>query len=487
MSRGSADFATTRNESIASREGQSVALTPTATQSQQLAKFALDLSWDDVPANVIELAKGHFLDTLGIALASSPTDFGSAVLQAAMMLGRGEEATTIGAGAKLPAASAALVNGTLAHGLDFDDTHIAAIYHASAPAFATALAAGEAVHADGRSVLLAYIVALEIGCRLASGGAGGFHDRGFHPTSQCGTFAAAAAAARLSGDSPSALVNALGLCGSQASGILELRESWLKRLHPGWAAHAGLIAAALGRSGFRGPATVFEGPHGFYATHIARVPTGEEAPAYGLNEHWMTLGIALKPYPCCHFIHAFIDAALVLRDQVRVDEIERIDCPLTHRLQPLVGEPRERRIKPPTIYDALFSVPYVVALALLKGRVDLASFYDDPLDDPEVLTLAARIFCPDDPDSDYPLHFPGEVRIKLKNGREIRRREQTSRGTPERRLTASEIETKFYANATRAVSKEQATRVASLVWDIEKLTDIRNLVAACVVGQGDKP
>ncbi len=449
------------------------------TESEAFARFALGLSWEQVPPDVIALAKGHLLDTLGIALASSGTDFGAAVVKAASTLGRSDEATVLGVGVRLPAASAALVNGTLAHGLDYDDTHVAAIYHASAPALAAALAAGEAAGASGQGVLLGYIAALEIGCRLAGAGAGMFHDRGFHPTSQCGTFAAAAAAARLAGDDVTALVNALGLCGSMASGILELRESWLKRLHPGWAAHAGIVAAALGRHGFRGPATVFEGPHGFYAAHIGRVPVGDQAPSHQLGQRWATLGIALKPYPCCHFVHAFVDAALVLREQIPLADIERIDCPLTDRLQPLVGEPRERRIRPPTIYDALFSVPYVVAMALVKGRVDVAGFYDEKLDDPAILALAARTFCPDDPESDYPTHFPGEVRITLKDGRVIRRREPTSRGTPERRLTQAEIEAKFYANATRAISEAQAASIAQIVWRLDTIGNVRELISAC--------
>lgn len=454
--------------------------------SERLAAFALGVRYGAIPPEVVALAKGHFLDVAGIALASSRFDFGAAVLAGTQALGAGTGANALGSGQPLAPAAAALVNGTLAHGLDYDDTHVAAIYHASAPAFAAALAAGQASGANGRDVLVAYIVALEIGCRLAASAAGAFHDRGFHPTSQCGTFAAAAAAARLHGDSEPTLVNALGLCGSMASGILELRESWLKRLHPGWAAHAGIVGASLARGGFRGPRTVFEGPLGFYASHIQRVPSGADDPAHDIGRRWATLGIALKPYPCCHFIHAFVDAALVLRGQLEVDDIERIDCPLTDRLQPQVGQPRERRIRPPTIYDALFSVPYVVALALVQGRIDLASFYDQPLDDPKVLALAERTFCPDDPDSDYPAHFPGEVRITLRDGRVLHRREAASRGTPERRLTAGEIEDKFYANATRAVSRSQAQRVASLIWDLERLDRIDALVAACVADSGGR-
>lgn len=450
------------------------------TVAERLAAFALDLRWEAVPDDVRALAKGHWLDALGIALASSRADFGAAVHGAAAALGAGAEATAIGFGTRLPAPSAALVNGTLAHGLDFDDTHIEAVYHASAPALAAALAAGEAAGADGREALTAFVVGLELGCRLAAAAPGAFHDRGFHPTALCGTFAAAAVAARLAGDRQPALVSALGLCGSQAAGILELRESWLKRLHPGWAAHAGLVAAALGRHGFRGPATVFEGPHGFFASHLGRVPEGARSPALELGTRWDSRGIALKPYPCCHFVHAFIDAALALRPEVRLDDIERIECPLTDRLQALVAEPRERRIAPPTVYDALFSVPYAVALALVRGRVDLAAFYDEPIDDPAVLAVAARVVCPDDPASDYPRHYPGEVRITLRDGRRIARREATSRGTPERRLTPAEIEAKFLQNATRALPEPEAKRIVDMVWELERLPAIGALVRECV-------
>ncbi|MGB3391545.1 MAG: MmgE/PrpD family protein [Pseudaminobacter sp.] len=450
----------------------------TKTIAQTLAQFATDLRYEDIPEELIALAKGHFLDTLGLALASSGTDFAAAALKAATELGHADEATALGSGRRLPAASAALVNGTLAHGLDFDDTHIGAIYHASAPAFAATLTVGESLDASGKDLLVSFIVALEIGCRLAMSGAGAFHDRGFHPTSQCGTFAAAAAACKLRGSSCDSTVSALGLCGSMASGILELRESWLKRLHPGWAAHAGIVAAALGSAGFRGPATVFEGPHGFYASHLGTIPTGANSPIAGLGESWTSMGLALKPYPICHFVHSFVDAALVIRGQFDIAEVERIDCPLTPRLQPIVGEPRELRIRPPTVYDALFSVPYAVALAFVKGRVDLAALYDEPLHDPELLDLAARTFCPDDPDSDYPAHFPGEVRVFLKDGRVISRREACSRGTPERRLAPLEIEEKFHRNAQRVLAPSRVSELAEMVWKIEQV-DVRGLVAAC--------
>lgn len=454
------------------------------TQSELLAAFAVEVQIDSVPAEVLALAKGHFLDVLGIAIASSGFDFGFSILAGARELGEGGPARALGSGISLPVASAAMVNGTLGHGLDFDDTHISAVYHASAPAFATALAVAEDKGKSGQEVLMAYIVALEIGCRLAAGAKGEFHDRGFHPTGTAGTFAAAAAAARLAGDSHANLVSALGLCGSQAAGILELRESWLKRLHPGWAAHAGIAAAALARHGFRGPATVLDGPQGFYAAHVGRIPSGEEAPAYRLGETWHTLGLALKPYPCCHFVHAFIDAALALRGGISLDQVERIDAPLTLRLHGIVAEPRERRVRPPTVYDALFSVPYAVGLALVHGRVDLATFYDEPLDNPAVLRIAALTSCGEDPISDYPAHFPGELRITLKSGTVLTRREATSLGTPERRLSKAHIQDKFIRNATRVLPEPQAQLIADVVWQIEQLEDVRELVSMCIARKG---
>lgn len=451
----------------------------TPTDSEQIAAFALQLDLDAIPTDVQILAKEHLLDVIGIALASSRFEFGRVAIEGARALGKGDEATVLGTGLRLPATSAALANGILAHSLDFDDTHIGAIYHASAPAMAAALAAGEAVEASGREVLTAFIIALEIGCRLGTGAAGKLHVRGFHPTALCGTFAAATAAGRLNKIEYPALVSALGLCGSMAAGILEIGQSWLKRLHPGWAAHGGLSAVALGRVGFLGPNTVFEGSHGFYASHVQSVPRGDQSPAHGLGESWQTLGIALKPYPCCHFIHGFVDAALELRDQFDLDEIERIECPLTAMLHPMVGAPRERCIEPPTIYAALFSVHYAVALALTKGRVDLVAFYDEPISDPKVLEVAAKVHCVEDPNSDFPKRFPGEVIVTLKDGRVFGCRKPTSLGTPGAPLSRAEIEAKFFANATRAISREAAEQIVDVVLNLEKAESLGKLMALC--------
>ena len=445
------------------------------TLSAQLADFTLALTLGDVPAILVRKAKGHMLDALGIALASSGFEFAGPILAGTQLMGSGTGAHALASGAALPPAGAALVNGTLIHGLDFDDTHIGAIYHATAPSLAASLAAGEAAGVTGREFLTGFLAGLEIGCRLARAAKGGFHDRGFHPTALCGAFAAVFASGRLMGADHVALISATGLCGSMAAGLLELKGSWLKRMHPGWAAHSGVAATGLAMSGFIGPATMLEGGHGFYHAHLNTIPAGDASPAYGLGETSLIEGIGLKPYPCCHFIHGFVDCALELRSGLDLSQIERIDLPLSPRLHHLVSGPA----RPADAYSAMFSVPYVVALALVTGVVDLAAFHDKGVHDPQVLALADRTACSNDPLSDFPAHFPGEVRIILKNGEMVSHRVATSFGTPERPMNEADIVAKFMANATRVVPSDKAEAIVRAVWDIEQLGHVSELLRLC--------
>ena len=458
----------------------------TTTLSRTLAEWVAQVTIDDIPESVLATAKEHALDALGIAIASSGMDFGEAMHRASVKLGGGTECGALGFGTRLPAPSAALLNGTLIHGLDFDDTHIGAIYHATAPALAAALAAGEAAGSDGATVLLALVVGLEIGCRLAQAGTGRFSQRGFHPTGILGAFAATCVTAKIRGLSAGQLTDALGLCGSQAAGILELKGSWLKRMHPGWAAHCGIVAATLGEAGYQGPATVFEGPGGLYRSHIEATPDAEQLALHTLGERWATSEIALKPYPCCHFIHAFADASMALLDELGADTLPAeavvsIECPTSPMIIPMVAEPIAEKIAPSTIYEGLFSIPYVVARALTTRRVDLDSFYSEPLDDPAVLAMAAKVTCPPDPYSDFPAHFPGEVRITLTGGREVIRRLPASHGSIEDPMSAEEVREKFLANATRRIAAGQADRVAAIVQELQTLPEIGQLIEACTV------
>jgi len=450
-----------------------------ATLSEELAKFMMELQFEQVPQEVIEKCKLHMIDIIGISLASSQFDFGRAVFGAVKKLGRGANCTAMGFSEKLPTASAALLNGSLAHSLDYDDTHIAAIVHCGASVIPTALAVGEEVKADGKTVLTAMVGGFEIVTRLGLAAQGKFHDRGFHPTSICGTISSSLIAGRLYGSSFEDLTSGVGISGTMASGLLEIEESWLKRLHPGWASHAGISAALLARNGFKGPKTILEGKSGLYASHLYGDSFDLGALTKGLGKEWETLNIGFKPYPCCHLAHAFIDCAKILRERHNfdVEEIDKIHCLVSPRIIPILCEPRAMKYKPPSTYAAMFSGPFVVAAMLIHGQVDVDTFNENEIRNPKILALADKVFWKEDPESDYPKHFPGYVKIILKDGRSFDWRERVNRGGPENPMSKNEIKEKFFTNACKAIFKEEADQIIGAVEKFERLPRITSLMS----------
>jgi len=346
------------------------------TLAARLAAFAVALRYDDLPPAVLASVRLRVLDILGIALAASTQEFAPSVLAPLEAWGGRGDCTVVGAKVTAPAPLAALVNGTLAHGLDFDDTHAGSITHASAVVLPAALAVGEAQGADGRAVLTAAVAGYETITRLGMAAPGAFHARGWHATAVCGPFAAALVAGRLTGLDAGRLTAALGLAGSVASGVQEFLEdgSWSKRLHAGWAGHGGVVAAELARNGFTGPATILEGRFGLYRTFLGVDP--DVRPFETLGREWETLRVGFKPYPCCHYLHAFLDCALALRREPGFDvaQIEAVECLVPAGEVPIVCEPRAAKLRPRTTYDAQFSLPFTVAAALSDGQVGLDTF-----------------------------------------------------------------------------------------------------------------
>jgi 2-methylcitrate dehydratase PrpD len=256
----------------------------------------------------------------------------------------------------------------------------------------TVLALGEAGAHSGRALVTAAVAGYEAITRLGMAAPGAFHARGWHATAVCGTFGAALAAGRLEGLDERRLTAALGIAGSFASEVIEHLEdgSWVKRVHPGWAAHSGIVAAGLARGGFTGPATILEGRFGFYRTFLRSGP--ERAPFDTLGKEWETLRVGFKPYPCCHYNHAYLDCALALRREHRIesDAIERIECRVPASEVPIVCEPREVKVRPRTPYDAQFSLAYSVAAAPVDGRVGLDTYTSERIVDERVLALATK-------------------------------------------------------------------------------------------------
>lgn len=451
--------------------------------ARRYARFVRGLGLPDVPAPVVAKATLLILDTLGSCLASSREDFGRAVLQAAERLGGHAESTLIGTKARAGAASAVLANATLAHGLDFDDTREDAIVHTGCVAVTTALAVGEAAGASGRAALEATIAGVEVMCRVGLAVPGRFHARHYHPTSLTGSFAAAAVAGKLYNLTEDQLVHAFGICGSQAAGIIEYLAdgSWTKRLHPGWAAHAGVAAVLLARAGFTGPETVFEGAHGFYQAFAGAYPEpAVEALLAALGHTWELEELTFKPYPCGSIAQPYMDCALRLRERhhLRPQQIAGIICRTAEGPVPRLWEPLAGKHRPANGYAAKFSLPYLLAVMLVKGRASLAEFTDEAARNQAVLEVAGKVGYELDPTIDYPRQFIGHVAIRLHDGRLLEERQDHPRGGPEFPMTREEVETKFRGNASLAVPEAQADRITGIVGDIARQSDLSALMSA---------
>jgi 2-methylcitrate dehydratase PrpD len=453
--------------------------------ARRYARFVLGLTAGDIPAPVTAKAAVLVLDTLGSCLASSREDFGRAVLDSAERLGGPPESTLIGTKAKAGAASAALANATLAHGLDFDDTREGAIVHTGCVAVTTALAVGEAVGASGRAVLEATIAGVEVMCRVGLAVPGRFHARHFHPTSLTGSFAAAAVAGRLYRLTEDQLVHAFGICGSQAGGIIEYLAdgSWTKRLHPGWAAHAGVAAVILARAGFTGPETVFEGAHGFYQAFAGGSEEATVDSLLGtLGREWELEQLTLKPYPCGSIAQPYMDCALRLRDkhQIRPADIAAVTCRTAEGPVPRLWEPLAAKHRPANGYAAKFSLPYLLAAMFVKGRASLAEFTDEAVRDEAVLEVAGKVGYEIDATIDYPRQFIGQVAVRLRDGRRLEESQDHPRGGPDAPMSRAEVEAKFRGNASLAVPDAQADRVIDLVGDLTSQLDVHALMRSLV-------
>ncbi|MFQ5666655.1 MAG: MmgE/PrpD family protein, partial [Candidatus Binatia bacterium] len=399
-------------------------------------------------------------------------------------MGGAPACTTIGFPGRLPGEWAALVNGTLAHGLDYDDTHAESVLHVSASVGPAALAACEAAGASGRALLLALALGMEANVRIGLVARGGFHDRGFHPTGICGTFASALLAGKVAGLPRAQLADALGLAGSQAAGSLEFLTdgTWAKRIHAGWAAHSGLVAARLAAAGFTGPRGTLDGRFGLYHSHLGAAGWDPAVLTADLGQRWHLLDIGLKPYPCCHYNHAFIDCAATLRARQPIPPaaIDEVECFIAAREVPIVCEPESNKRRPQTDYDAKFSLPYAVASMLLRGHVNIEDFTGAAIHDPAVLALAARVVYRDDPESDFPRRFPGRLRVRLRDGRVLEHRERINRGSAERPLSEHEVREKFRSNASRVLDPRGVEAVAATVAGLEDRADLVTLATGLV-------
>jgi 2-methylcitrate dehydratase PrpD len=445
---------------------------PQASLAEQLADRIVTLRADTLPPAVRAKCEDLLIDVVGLCVTARNEDYVQSVLAA---LDDDGSCTAIGHARGLSSAGAALVNGTAAHGEDFDDTFEGGPVHAGAVIVPAVLAACERHRPDGAAALLGIAVGSEIMCRLSTVVPKAVHKAGFHPTAIFGVMGAAAGVGAALGLNAKQIADALGIAGSMASGIIEyLAEgTWTKRMHPGWAAQSGIRAALLARAGFLGPRTVFEGVHGLFHG-FAHTTKGDYGQLDGFGDAWVIETLAFKPYPCGTMAHPYIDCAKRLAARgVKPADVKELVCEVGEGTVHRLWEPLAAKQRPPNGYAAKFATPFLLATGFVHGGVGLDAFTEKAVHDGDVLALAAKVRYVIDPDNPYPNNFTGHIRAVLNDGTVIEERQPHFRGGAHEPLTRADLEEKFALNARHGG------------WDAQRSAAVLELLAGLYAGKID--
>ncbi len=456
-----------------------------APLSAELALWASCLKFEDLPPDVVEATKLRVLDVIGLALAGAETRFGRSVRAAAAAISPPGPCHVLGFGDRLGVTAAAFANAALAQGLEFDDTHNESIVHMSSPAVAAALALSEIGPVSGREFVTAVALANEISCRVGSVSSGELHRRGFHPTGLFAPFGVAYLAGRLLGLDAPAMTHAAGVVGSFSSGIL---QCWVdgtesKFLHSGWAAQSGIAAAFLARSGATGPAQVFEGRFGLFASHVQDADAHRD---FGrihrdLGAEWESRNSSFKPFSAAHVIHPYIDAILRLRSRYAIEpgQVREVDCPVANFIVNIVCEPVAEKFAPASDAHGRVSLQYTLAEALCTGQLGKNAYREENRRNPEILALARKVRYHVDPGYPGPGRFKGAVKVTLNDGRVFEEVEEYNRGSAENPMSYRDLRAKFDENAQEFLPPEARDRVAEAIGRLELLEDAGELAREC--------
>ncbi|HET7201367.1 MAG TPA: MmgE/PrpD family protein, partial [Burkholderiales bacterium] len=413
----------------------------------RLADQVAELSAGNLPEAVRARCDDLLIDVAGLCVAARGTGYVRALIAS---VDGGGSCTAIGHPGTFRAEDAAMINGTAAHGEDFDDTFEGGPVHSGAVIVPAVLAACERFGRGGRSALLGIACGVETLCRLSLVAPKLIHKAGFHPTSVLGAMAATLGVSVALGLDRKQTVDALGIAGSMAGGIIEyLAEgAWTKRLHAGWAARIGLHAARIAREGFLGPRTVFEGTHGLFFG-FAHTSAGDfDALTRDFGERWVMTDLTFKPYATGTMNQPYIDCALRLAKKgFAAEDVAEVLCETAEGYVHRLWEPLASKQRPANDYAAKFSTPFNIAVAFVTGGVGFEAFTDKTVRDSRILALASKVRYVVDPANPYPKAYTGHVRMTLEDGRVFEERQPHIRGGMHEPLSREELERKFRSNA----------------------------------------
>jgi 2-methylcitrate dehydratase PrpD len=450
--------------------------------TKDLVQRCHDLTYEALTTDVVDRVKYLVLDFIGVAARGALSESSGPVRRAISNLDSARDgAVLIGTRLKADPSYAALANGTAAHSLELDDVVNEASLH---PAVAIMPAALAAAHISGCSaqeliaaIAAGYEVMIKLGVALDPAA---HYARGFHPTGTCGTMGAAITAAKILKLNQEAMLNALGIAGSQAAGSMEFLSdgAFTKRLHPGWAAHSGIIAALLARENFTGPGTIIEGRFGFLHAYSSGSKSGKVLQDWG--DPWEVLRTSIKPHACCRYNQGPIDGILkiVRENNLDASQIEKVTLGILKAGFAIVAEPQEQKSDPKSVVDAQFSMPFGAAVAILYGKATLDEYTLERINSVQVKELIGKISCVKDPEleTEFPKKWPASVTLLTKDGKTYSTRIDFPKGDPQNPLTWDELIDKFRNLVSAVFLEVKQNEIIERVRSLEKETDLKGFL-----------
>ena len=452
--------------------------------TMEVAEYIGGVSYEDIPANVLQRAKEAIVDGLGVMVAGSVSESATTVSRYLDGMGMSGGASVVGHSSKLPAQFAALLNGIAGHALDFDDTQISSVpervygllTHPTVPVLAASLAVAEEVGAGGKPLLEAFCCGVEVACKMAETIKPRHYQEGFHSTGTIGVFGAAAAAAKLLGMGSEEIRHAIGIAASKSAGIRVAFGTMTKPYHAGAAGENGVVAARLAGLGYRTDPDALDGRWGFFQVAGGGADPELLRGKLGNPYSFVEPGVSIKPYPCGSLAHPSMDALLELiqDNDVPAEDVEEIRLGTSSNVLNAL-----RYANPQNELEAKFSIQFCLGILALERKGGIAQFTDEVVLRPDVREMMGRV-------SPY-LHQGLEakgfekirslVELKLKDGRVLSKEADTSRGTPERPMTSSELADKFHDCAEGIISDDNQARALSMVYQLEEVPDVGQLTA----------
>ena len=445
--------------------------------TQELAGYCKRMKFNDLADEVIDCAKYRFLDFISVACRGSIEDPSQTIFRFVKEMGKGE-GVIVGTRKKAPYLYSALANGTSSHAIEMDDVNNAASLHPGVVVFPSALATGEMAAASGKRFIMAVVLGYEVMIRLGTAlGPENSYKRGFHPTGTCGTFGSSVASSKILGLQEEAILNAIGISGSQAAGSMEYlaQGAWTKPFHAGWAAHSGMVAALLSRKGFKGPSSILEGRDGFL--HAYSSGADPSRVLEGIGSSFQILRTSVKTHACCRYMQPPIDAVLkiVKENNLRPEQVKKITVGVLRAGAPLIAEPIESKYNPQSIVDAQFSMPFGAAAALLYGRAGLKEFQPSTIRSKPVKEMMSKVECIVDPELDrtFPKQWRATAEILTEDEKRYSTTIEYPKGDPENPLSWKEMIDRFHELAGQIMKKDQRLKIVEAVERLDGIKDMR--------------